>query len=200
MLSLLKIILLVIPNFNQISVNYDSIVIWSTKYSLSANDFLAEIKPESDTLYYVTDSDAVSSCDIKVHAIFNEDSYSFYVLPYFNKNESWLRKNDKKLLEHEQIHFDITELIARKLRKKIQEAQINKIRDIDYYNDLINSYLARLIDVNNEFDKTTMHGALASLQEEFHKNLICELKQYEEFSTDNYTFTPALINSMFISK
>lgn len=43
------------------------------------------------------------------------------VYAYFSPRQSWYHKDmaDDHLLSHEQLHFDITELYARKLRKKI---------------------------------------------------------------------------------
>lgn len=47
--------------------------------------------------------------------------FTYDVISYFNPAQSWVKpESDKEyLLKHEQLHFDITELHARKLRKKL---------------------------------------------------------------------------------
>lgn len=52
----------------------------------------------------------------------NETSWYFNITPVFNKYESWMIVKSKDILQHEQIHFDIFELHARKMRKYLLEA------------------------------------------------------------------------------
>ena len=48
---------------------------------------------------------------------------TYEVTSYFNPYLSWVKEDSDNdyLLKHEQLHFDITELHARKLRKKLSE-------------------------------------------------------------------------------
>lgn len=49
---------------------------------------------------------------------------NYDVKSFFVANKSWVKRwysNDKGLLKHEQLHFDITELFARKFRKRLSE-------------------------------------------------------------------------------
>jgi hypothetical protein len=55
---------------------------------------------------------------------------NYEVFSYFNPNSSWVypeSRNNAHLLSHEQLHFDITELHARKLRKKLSEVKIDQL-------------------------------------------------------------------------
>lgn len=47
--------------------------------------------------------------------------FTYEVTSYFNPAQSWIKpaSHTEYLLKHEQLHFDITELHARKLRKKL---------------------------------------------------------------------------------
>src|SRR5579871_6965376 len=49
------------------------------------------------------------------------EGYSDSITAVFYPNESWVRIRDDKYLIHEQGHFDITEIFARKLRKRLLE-------------------------------------------------------------------------------
>ncbi|HSP39953.1 MAG TPA: hypothetical protein VLN46_00870, partial [Gillisia sp.] len=52
---------------------------------------------------------------------------TYEVTSYFNPKLSWVKidSDNDYLLKHEQLHFDITELHARKLRKKL--AEVNSV-------------------------------------------------------------------------
>lgn len=74
----------------------------------------------------------------------------------FFPEKSWYRPElcDSIILSHEQLHFDIAELHARKLRKKLAETQFTEnireeIREI--YNDI----LRRLYIFQNKYDRET---------------------------------------------
>jgi len=51
----------------------------------------------------------------------NESTYYFNITPLFNKYDSWMIVKSADILQHEQIHFDIFELFARKMRKHLVE-------------------------------------------------------------------------------
>lgn len=53
----------------------------------------------------------------------------YQVLSFFNPNSSWVKpgSTNEYLLKHEQLHFDITELHARKLRKKLAEIKVDQL-------------------------------------------------------------------------
>ena len=74
----------------------------------------------------------------------------------FFPEKSWYRPElcDSIILSHEQLHFDIAELHARKLRKKLAETQFTEnireeIREI--YDDM----LKRLYIFQNRYDRET---------------------------------------------
>lgn len=64
------------------------------------------------------DSPAASVLTISpaLYAI-NDSTYYYNIVALFSKAESWMVIRSKDILQHEQIHFDIFELHARKLRK-----------------------------------------------------------------------------------
>ncbi|MHA7059830.1 hypothetical protein ACWGOQ_0021560 [Aquimarina sp. M1] len=60
---------------------------------------------------------------------------------YFYKNKSWLgNKQDPKHLAREQLHFDIAELFARKMRKSFEELKNKKIKNFDKYQEIYSTY------------------------------------------------------------
>jgi hypothetical protein len=92
---------------------------WSTSYKLKWEDFQG--KSDSSSKY-----GAISRPGIKYHLSANADSFNVKVLCFFIKSKSWSKyKNSYPLLMHEQLHFDIAELFARKLRKTYAAYKFN---------------------------------------------------------------------------
>jgi hypothetical protein len=56
------------------------------------------------------------------------------------------------LLAHEQLHFDISEIYARKIRKDFLELYLAKLNSISRYVDVMNTYLLELKKINNRLD------------------------------------------------
>lgn len=82
-------------------------LIWKQDQKLQFSDFLARPKD--------SDHGASSMVGIRYHLSFDKDSVITDVSCYFLRNKSWIRKGDS-MLQHEQGHFDIGELFARKLK------------------------------------------------------------------------------------
>jgi predicted secreted Zn-dependent protease len=114
------------------TVRNDSILIWSQHDKLSWDDFLSEKKhldgrhdPQT-----VTHASAILSVSIKFlpRELGCENIDDIIIVPVVNRKKSMAILKSDKTLKHEQIHFDITELYARKMRKAIE----NLLDDDDY--------------------------------------------------------------------
>src|SRR5690606_30202906 len=93
---------------------------------LSWNDFKSA--PNQSSSFHANTSAGISySWGIKNSNGIIELNYE--VLSFFNPENSWVKpgSDNKYLLQHEQLHFDITELHARKLRKKLSEIKVNQL-------------------------------------------------------------------------
>lgn len=92
----------------------------------------------------------------------NENTWYYNISALFSKNESWMLVRSHDILAHEQIHFDIFELYARKMRKLFAETLKRNFID-DAGGDLTNQispgfeqYYQQLNDLQVEFDRQTM--------------------------------------------
>jgi hypothetical protein len=106
----------------------------------------------------------------------------------FKKNKSWVFafKKSKELLIHEQIHFDITELSARKIRKKCIELKTSllspeKMADTLYkiYDEI---YEYEFKDLEYYYDKQTDHSLIIEKQLEWEHKIARELKELNKYS------------------
>lgn len=94
-------------------------IVWGTK-TLTWDDFQGKYNRKSSGIastYSYMDMDieknAAGKPQVELRAV-------------FDKEESWVIYKEKTVLTHERGHFDITELYARKLRKKISETRFSK--------------------------------------------------------------------------
>ncbi|MCD1117338.1 DUF922 domain-containing protein [Chryseobacterium turcicum] len=101
----------------------------------------------------------------------------------FNENKSWKdvkRINDYVLL-HEQKHFDIAEIHARKLRKEVSE----KIKTTADYNKLFKIIYAKISSeykgFQTDYDRITEHGMNKEKQAEYNILIAEELNNLKNF-------------------
>lgn len=92
---------------------------WNADYKLDWSDFKS--KPDTLSKY-----GAISNIVLKYHLSASEKAFNVNVLCFFIKTKSWSRfKNNDTLLLHEQGHFDIAEIFARRLRKALVKCEFN---------------------------------------------------------------------------
>ena len=111
----------------------DNIIFWNKSQPLNLTDFKGIVGgPNAD--------DALAQSDIGFfpakfnHPIVNFEPCQFAIVDYeifahFNKEKSWIKekaKNKTHVLNHEQRHFDITEIYARIANEQINDEFLNK--------------------------------------------------------------------------
>lgn len=118
----------------------------------------------------ITSSDPKVPVKIEIQTIFNED-------------KSW--KDDKRInnyvLVHEQKHFDIAEIHARKLRKEVSE----KIKTTSEYNKFFKTIYAKISSEYKQFqttyDRITEHGMNKEKQAEYNILISEELEKLKNY-------------------
>lgn len=87
---------------------------WSPGYKLKWEDF----KGRPDT---TSEFKAITGADLNYILTYNASSFHVQVRCDFIKMRSWTLSNDSIGLVHEQGHFDISEIFARRLRKMFSQ-------------------------------------------------------------------------------
>jgi len=123
----------------QVEYENDTILIWNKERKINWDDFKSETK--SDALKY---QDALAYVNLSIKFYPSELSCKnvnqIKILAQMNKRTSWVgaKTFSNELLNHEQTHFDIAELYARKIRKAIADflsinnCSLSSIADIFY--------------------------------------------------------------------
>lgn len=157
-------------------IDNDSIIYWSPDAKLNWTDFKGDAP---DTTGYQV---ALSFVQIYTRAHWEQGMPNYKVFAVFKKYNSWSKDTSKSTLTHEQLHFDIGELFARKMRKAMFELREKKDGSINDYLQALTTYFNECNKTNAMYDAETAHGIYKGKQEEWNKKIakdLCELKDYE---------------------
>jgi hypothetical protein len=125
--------------------------------------------------------DAGTSVRIKAkpYLVKNKVKYDVYVI--FNRDKSWKRDESPLLLAHEQLHFDLAEVYARKIRQKISDLSKEGVNDVKLYNREIQLLLEESNEADRQYDIETLHGVMDKKQAEWEKKVKEELNTLKNF-------------------
>ncbi len=103
---------------------------------------------------------------------------TFEVSSRFDKTKSWSKKylESGYTLKHEQLHFDIAELVSRIFRREVE----NKTYSKDYKNETIsifNKYMQYLQKLQQKYDEETEHSRNKRKQKEWESFIRKELEK-----------------------
>lgn len=128
----------------------DSIIIWNKNRKLTWDDFQNKVlePPQFDAAGVST------GIEFLPKIISNKNINEITVFAVASKSESWVMNPSKELLDHEQIHFDITELFTRKLRKGISDyLKENKRYELDTIQEIYYKFQNKLDYIQDKYDK-----------------------------------------------
>ena len=161
----------------------DHKILWKASQPLEWKDF--EGKPESGHPFQASTSTAITySWSLKTRG--EEIIFGYEVYSFFLPEGSWFRPGSTSgnLLAHEQLHFDITELHARKLRKKLKDFDPKVVKDVKkVLGDLYHETEAGRKAMQEQFDRETDHSQRENVQTEWQKKIAAELAALEGFSS-----------------
>lgn len=162
--------------YSQCKKESDSIR-WSKEVKLEWKDFKGAV-PFGD----IGNKKAISSLEILASGIdFYEDSIPvFKIETYFYKKGSWAILKTDDVLLHEQGHFDITEIYARKLRKHYLELNKQKVTDISKYSQVYEDINKEMDIVHFNYDKEV--NFIPENLEIWYKKIARELKELEKYA------------------
>ena len=106
----------------------------------------------------------------------------FHVEAIFVKSKSYITNYSEYVLKHEQLHFDVCELYARKLRQKLTETDFKKVKNVQQL--IQNAYTKISQDFNKEqdrYDEDTEHGLNAAKQQVWNDDINRRIKELDAF-------------------
>lgn len=157
----------------------DERIIWSKDRLLTWEDFKGKA-PGSGPYGAITFS------GIGRDFIYNNGLITLNTGAFFYPKKSWVKEKARNeyLLKHEQVHFDITEIYARKFRKKILETKFKANGDkakkklLSLYSVVYKKWRA----YQDLYDKETTFPINKAKQLEWNDRIARELKELEAYS------------------
>ncbi|MDX1601725.1 MAG: DUF922 domain-containing protein [Salinimicrobium sediminis] len=159
----------------------DNRISWTTDL-LTWENFAG--KPDPANPFHANTSSGISySWSMKQTGVNIEFIYE--VQSYFLPGESWVKpgRNSAHLLAHEQLHFDITELHARKLRKAMEEVDLKTPNLKPALQSIYKNVESSRADMQQQFDAETRHSMDAETQLKWQKYIKEELEKLSDFSS-----------------
>jgi len=162
-------------------VQDEETISWSENEKLHWGNF--EGKPQHNTdAVAITASGITYGFSSKTYSNSDKVEYTTNVSAEFYPNQSWYLKErvNDTILGHEQLHFDITELYSRKLRKRIKNAKFTKNvqQEISEIFDQVNKELRIM---QNEYDEGSDYSRDYEGQVNWQERIAKELHQLEEY-------------------
>ena len=156
-----------------------NVILWDSERLLEWSDF----KGNPAYLYGSQAASVMSGIEMTVDFSESYTQCVVKVVAYMEPKKSAKRKESSGefLLKHEQLHFDITEWYARKMRKEISELRV-PLNKIGKECTKIFTRLNR--DLSNQqkaYDRETNHSINKLEQEKWNKKVANALKELEEF-------------------
>ena len=170
------LLLFLLPSFSLFGQNNEEELLeWSATRRLNWSDYKARPNPNSDAV-------ATTTTVLAVEYNFNNRQFGYSIESRFSKTRSWGSHKTDYILSHEQGHFDIAEVFARKLNKNLSEYKFNKKT---YQKDLKKIYediTEEKEKTQNDYDKETKHSINKNKQAEWLKKISVMLEEYADWA------------------
>jgi hypothetical protein len=129
---------------------------WSASRPLVLADFKGRPRPDETHA-------ALTSATIVAEVACKGGQFTGHVQAAFDPTVSWWREPataTPKLLRHEQLHFDITEVYARRLRQKLAAVRVPCAQLGSAFERLAQGVYAEWEKAEQQYDRDTNHGLL----------------------------------------
>lgn len=149
---------------------------WEQSKKLVWNDFKGKPQPTDHKV-------AATQYQIGYEYTMEDNEFIFDVSCEFIPRLSWVDESGKTeyILNHEQKHFDLAEVYARKLRKELNEADINLRNYQRMTNDIYDKIWRECQVEQIRYDKETNHSINEAEQEEWDEYIEEQLYLYEDY-------------------
>ena len=160
----------------------DNLIAWQETSKLSWTDFKA--KPNTSSHYK-----AFTESEIKTDVAAENNEAHVGIKTFFHKDHSWVKDKTEALLAHEQLHFDITELWARKFRQKLQ----GKTYTFKTFQKELNAVSSEIYKESKEmqlaYDKETQHSEIVDVQKKWEQKIKTDIENLKAFAATEATCT-----------
>lgn len=153
----------------------EEVIHWTKDYRLTWDDYKGKANP-------AVGAAASTATYLGIDYNYSSQGLTYSITCGFSKNRSWSLHKTQYILSHEQGHFDIAELFARKLYRQLMAYRFNKST---YKTDLKKIYediVAEKEAMQDTYDAETNHSINKAKQREWLRKIDEMLKEYEPYA------------------
>lgn len=140
--------------------NNNELIPWTPYEKLTWDDFLCEPLRGTDAV-------ASTSTSLGIAYQMKNGRLAYQITCNFSKTKSWGLIKTDYILAHEQGHFDITEIFARKLNEALQNYQFNRRTFKPDINNIYQSIVSQKEEYQKMYDDETNHSRNRKMQYEW---------------------------------
>jgi len=170
MTTLLLVLLSIFSVETSLSVTDD--IRWEESRKLSFMDFKGDVP--AITPWAATTSSQISFYYESVNGKLTKVT----VYASFNKEKSWMKKKIPEVLTHEQVHFDITEVFARKFYHDVMKKNSADKKEL---NTLFQQANKECGEMQEKYDDETDHGTIEDAQAKWIEKVTAMLRDEEPY-------------------
>lgn len=153
----------------------DKVIPWNASRKLMWDDFMSEPKKEGEAV-------ASTSTSLGLSYQVRDNQLSYTITCDFAKDKSWGSLKTDYILAHEQAHFDITEIHARKLYEAMYSYQFNPATFKADIATIYNRIVKEKEDMQEKYDHETDHSRKRDRQMEWLASIDTMLEETDVFS------------------
>lgn len=161
-------------------IQQSNLVPWNANRKLVWEDFKASPDPHSGNA-------ALTSSSINIEFGYDDEQLQYSIRCAFDKNRSWVRIRNNDVLAHEQGHFDLAEIYARRLNKAMKEYRFNARTVSKDVNGIYDNMMELHRKAQTQYDTETDYSRNKSKQEEWLKKIAQQLRELAAYA--NYQIT-----------
>lgn len=148
---------------------------WKAGRQLVWSDYKGSPDPESDAA-------ALTATYLGIEYNISEKGFSWKINCRFSKTRSWGKAKTDYILLHEQGHFDIAEIFARKLNRKMTEYKFDKDSFRKDLKKIYDGITTEKEGFQDQYDKETDHSRKKEEQARWVKKIDEMLKELRDYA------------------
>ncbi|THU33432.1 DUF922 domain-containing protein [Niastella caeni] len=168
--AVISLLLLCVP-----VIQTNNLIPWSASRKLTWSDFKGNPDPHSTNA-------ALTSSNINIEFGYDDKGFQYSIKCSFDPNRSWVRIKNNDVLAHEQGHFDIAEIFARRLNKLMKAYRFNAKTAGTDVNKLYEGTMKQHREAQTQYDQETDYSRNKTKQEEWLKKITGDLNSLEGFA------------------
>ena len=157
------------------SATQSNLLEWNSDRKLTWKDFKAEPDKNSTNA-------ALTSSSINIEFGYNNSGLKYNIKCRFDKNLSWGRIKNDYILAHEQGHFDIAEIHARKLNKLLKAYKFNSRTVGKDVNRIYDTVMKEHHGFQSQYDQETNYSRDAGQQNIWNMKIEEILQELQDYS------------------